>query len=119
MRHDKLYLRDIVEAADAVARFTEATSQDEFVANDLVRSAVLQKLTILGEAAARLSPDLRARYPRVEWGDIVAFRNMAVHAYFGVRWETVWAAATEDTPVLRGQVAEILRKEFPQLAPDS
>jgi uncharacterized protein with HEPN domain len=41
----------------------------------------------------------------------MAFRNIAVHAYFAVQWEIVWATATDDVPVLRRQVLEILQAE--------
>ena len=41
MRREKLYLADIVEAADAVANFLGGVSNEEFLSNDLVRSAVL------------------------------------------------------------------------------
>lgn len=47
----------------------------------------------------------------MEWCDIVAFRNIAVHAYFSVQWEIVWATATDDVSVLRRQVVEILQTE--------
>jgi uncharacterized protein with HEPN domain len=47
----------------------------------------------------------------VEWHDIIAFRNIAVHAYFAVQWEIVWATTTDDVPVLRRQVIEILQRE--------
>ena len=52
-------------------------------------------------------------HPEVEWADIVAFRNIAVHAYFGVQWPIVWVAATEDAPALREQVSRILATEYP------
>jgi len=42
----------------------------------------------------------------------VAFRNILVHAYFGVDWEVVWIAATKEAPALRKQVSEILKTEF-------
>jgi uncharacterized protein with HEPN domain len=47
----------------------------------------------------------------VEWHAIIAFRNIAVHAYFAVQWEIVWATTTDDVPVLRRQVIEILQRE--------
>jgi len=47
----------------------------------------------------------------VEWRDIVAFRNIAVYAYFAVQWGIVWATATDDVPMLRRQVMEILQTE--------
>ncbi|MBL7141449.1 MAG: DUF86 domain-containing protein [Planctomycetes bacterium] len=108
MRREALCLRDIVEAADAVGRFVADTTEDEFAGDEVLRSAVLQKLTVIGEAASRLSRDFRAAHPSIPWADIIAFRNIAVHAYFSVDWSIVWVAATEDAPRLRRQLAEIL-----------
>ena len=82
-----------------------------FLASELHKAATLQKLTVIGEAAARLSHTFREAHPQVEWRDIIAFRNIAVHAYFAVQWDIVWATATDDVPVLRRQVLEILQAE--------
>ncbi|MBV8855475.1 MAG: DUF86 domain-containing protein [Acidobacteria bacterium] len=112
MRRDDLYLSDIVEAAESIAAFLSGRGRDSFLQDDLLRSAVLHKLTVIGEAAARVSEDLRVRHPEVEWPDIVGFRNIAVHAYFVVDWSIVWETATQDAPQLRGQVLEILKSEF-------
>jgi uncharacterized protein with HEPN domain len=106
-----LYLADMIEAADDIAAFVGGMGRESFPGNNLVRSAVLQKLTIIGEAAARLSPELRNRHPETEWADIVAFRNIAVHAYFTVDWSIVWVAATQDAPALRQRAAGILASE--------
>lgn len=111
MRRDELYLSDIVEATDSINAFLSGRSREDFLTDDLVRSAVLHKLTVIGEAAARLSAELRARHTDIEWSDIVGFRNIAVHAYFAVDWAIVWVAATQDAPRLRRQVAEILSTE--------
>jgi len=112
MRREKLYLTDIVEAADAIQLFLRDVSQDAFLQNDLVRSAVLQKLTIIGEAAARLPSELHTRYPDIEWPDIIGFRNIAVHAYFSVDWSIVWVTATQDVPTLKRQIGDILSSEY-------
>jgi uncharacterized protein with HEPN domain len=77
----------------------------------MLRSAVVQKLAVIGEAAARVSEDLRGRHPEVPWPQIVAFRNILVHAYFGIDWDIVWRAATNRCPVLRDQVAALLTAE--------
>lgn len=113
MRRDELYLGDIVEAADAVTEFLAGVREDEFVDSDLLRSAVLQKLIVIGEAAARISSDLRSEHPEVPWADVIAFQNIAVHAYFSVQWSIVWITATQDVPPLREQVARILSTDNP------
>jgi len=108
MRHDHLYLEDIVEAANAIDGFVQNVSREEFIESDLIRSAVLQKLLIIGEAAARLSKPFLQEHPDAPWKDIVGFRNIAIHAYFSVDWKVVWVAATKDAPLLRKMVQDIL-----------
>jgi uncharacterized protein with HEPN domain len=114
MRRERLYLADIVEAADAIAVFLEGSQRARFLTDDLVRSATLHKLTIIGEAAARLPRSFCDAHSEVPWSDIVAFRNIAVHSYVAVDWQIVWTAAAEDAPRLRHQIAAILAREFPE-----
>lgn len=112
MRPEKLYLTDIVEAAKAISRFVMGENYYVFEQNEMMNSAVLQKLTVIGEAASRLSKEFTNRYPEIPWVDIIAFRNIAVHEYFAIRWDIAWTAATEEVPVLKDQVEKILREEF-------
>jgi len=72
----------------------------------------LHKLTIIGEAAARLPEDFRARHSEIEWSGIVGFRNIVVHAYFAVDWQIVWVAATQEAQQLKEQVRQILANEY-------
>lgn len=111
MRRELLYLQDILEAADAISRFLAGVEAGAFLSDELRQSAVLQKLAVIGEAAARIPDNFRERYPAVPWRDIVAFRNIGVHAYFAVDWQIVWTTAKEDVPALRQQVAAILASE--------
>jgi uncharacterized protein with HEPN domain len=108
MRPDRLYLEDVLAAAAAIAAFIDGRDATSFAADDMARSAVLFKLIVIGEAASKFSRDLRTQHADLAWQDIVAFRNLAVHAYFGVDWEIVWTTATEDVPPLRERVAAIL-----------
>ena len=108
MRRDELYFADIVAAADAVAGFLAGVEEEDFAGNDLLRSAILQKLIVIGEAAGRVSAEAQSRYADIPWSEIVAFRNIAIHAYFSVDWSIVWTTAIEEVPVLRGQVVRIL-----------
>jgi uncharacterized protein with HEPN domain len=53
MRREELYLRDIVEAANHIAGFIAGLDPPGFQESELVRSAVVQKLAIIGEAYNR------------------------------------------------------------------
>ena len=67
MRHEILYLTDIVEAADHISEFIAGTDFQAFQQSELLRSAVVQKLAVIGEAAARVSEELQTRQPEVPW----------------------------------------------------
>lgn len=73
MRHESLYLTDILEAADHIAEFIDGIDFQAFLESELLRSAVVQKLAVMGEAAGRLSEDLRSRHPQVPWPQVIAF----------------------------------------------
>lgn len=111
MRREILFLTDIVDAADHVAGFVEDITLEQFEQSELVRSAVAQKLAIIGEAAGRISTELKIRATEIPWPRIVAFRNLLVHAYFGIDWVEVWQVAKHRCPDLRDQVARILAEE--------
>ena len=67
MRHESLYLNDIVEAADHIAEFVAGANFQAFQESEMLRSAVVQKLGVIGEAAARVSADVTSRHPEVPW----------------------------------------------------
>jgi uncharacterized protein with HEPN domain len=97
MRREELYLRDIVEASGYIAQFVSGLDRPGFQASELVPSAVVQKLAVIGE---------------VLWPKIVAFRNILVHSYFGIDWDEVWRAATKESPFLQAQIEMILQSEL-------
>jgi uncharacterized protein with HEPN domain len=99
-QRDEQWIADILEAARAISAFLEGIDQEAFLASDLIQSAVLNKLTIIGEAANQVSPELKAQLPDVPWRPIIGFRNIIVHAYFQINWDTVWVAASERAPEL-------------------
>ncbi len=112
MRREELYLRDIIEAADSIAQFLSDVDKQTLLENDLLQRAVLQKLTLIGEATNRLPANFKDRHREVNWADIVTFRNIAVHAYFDVDWSIVWVTATVDAPQFRSDVVRILSTEY-------
>lgn len=111
MRRDQQRLNDILEALDWIAKATAGRTEAEFLADEILCYAVAQRLTVIGEAVARLTAEITARHNSVPWLDIVGLRNILVHEYFGIYWPLVWQTAVDHAPVLRVQVAEILRTE--------
>ncbi|MBN1991715.1 MAG: DUF86 domain-containing protein [Anaerolineae bacterium] len=112
MRSEQQYLADMVEAAEAIARFVADIDRETFLADELRQSAVMQKIGVIGEAAGKISPEFRQRHPEVEWPVIVGMRNILVHSYFSVKQGIIWQTATQAVPDLRVKVARVLTQEF-------
>lgn len=79
-----------MEALDWIAHAVCGRTEAGFLADETLCYALAQRLTTVGEAVARLSPELKAQYGSVPWEDIVALRNTLVHEYFGIYWPLVW-----------------------------
>ena len=114
MQREILYLRDIVRAADSIEQFLRGVDRDVFLNSDLLQSAVLHKMAIIGEAVACLPKALCETHHDVPWRNITRFRNIVVHAYFGISWERVWDLALKEVPILKRQIQTILATDYGQ-----
>ena len=112
MRSDALYLNDILDAIEAIEQFTQNCHEASFLQSDLIQSAVLQKLSIVGEAAARLSDQTKDSNPEIPWKEISGFRNIAVNANFSVDWSIVYTTVTDDLPVLKQAIRTLLNRSI-------
>lgn len=108
MRSEKLYLQDIIAACDAIEIFIAGLTKDVVLNNDLILSAVLRKLEIIGEASSRLSPELHSNHTEVEWNKIIGFRNILAHQYFSCDLDLTWEVAANRVGPLKNQVKAIL-----------
>jgi uncharacterized protein with HEPN domain len=116
MRDDRQRLLDILEAAKLLQSFQEGRSRSELGRERLLQSGFLHQLFVIGEAASRISPSLKERYPVIPWRAISGFRNYIAHEYFSLDLDIVWQTVIADVPELTIQVEEILRQEDSQNA---
>lgn len=89
-RDYKLYLGDLLEASERIQEYTKNMSLSDFERSNITIDAVVHNLEVIGEAARRLPPEIKARSPEVEWPKIVALRNILAHEYFGVNTKIIW-----------------------------
>jgi uncharacterized protein with HEPN domain len=86
------------ERAERILRSVEA-GREASMSCEQIQDAVIRNLEIIGEAAKRVPPELRAELPHVDWPAIGAMRNILAHDYVDVDLEEVWNTATQDVPV--------------------
>lgn len=100
MRRDDAYLLDILTAARKVLRYSEALSGESFQEDGLFQDAIVRNLQIIGEAAQRISPELKSAHPELPWAPMAGMRNRLVHEYFRIDVGRVWQTVQEDIPAL-------------------
>lgn len=108
---DKERLGHILDSILEIESAVEGFEKDAFLANHVVRIAVVKWLEIIGEAANYISIDVKSNKPLLPWAQIIGFRHVAVHEYFGVEFELVWKIVKDDLPLLKKEI-EHLYKEF-------
>lgn len=102
------YAEDIMDAVSKVEKFTKDMEYEDFVRDDKTIFAVIRALEIIGEAAKRLPPSVKNRYPAIPWKDIAGMRNKLTHEYFGVNLKVVWSTVKQDIPALRSLIQKLL-----------
>ena len=83
------------------ARLIVGNDVASVLAADMMRTrALVNCFTEIGEAAARLTPQGRARVGSVPWRQIVGMRNIIVHVYWGIDLAELVKTVRDDLPVL-------------------
>ena len=87
MRDQGIYLEHILECIGRVQRYT-AGGLESLVADQMVQDAVMRNLQVLAESCMRMSSEIRDRRKEIDWRGISAFRNVIVHDYLDLDWQT-------------------------------
>lgn len=107
MKSDCLYLQHILDSIAAIEDYV-SDGEDSFLQERIIQDAVIRNFEIIGEAANRLTPELRENAP-VPWKRIIAFRNRLIHAYWGVDLVLVWDVIRNELPSLKFEAERLLR----------
>ena len=97
-RSDADLADDIREASRRIAAYLGDLTYTDFLADTKTQDSVIRNLEIVGEAARRVSNDLRARTPGLPWKSMADMRNRLIHGYFGVDLDVVWKVARDELP---------------------
>ncbi len=107
MKQDRVYLVHILEMIANISELT-ASGREAFLAAKHDRAAVLHYLQTMAESTQRLSDEIKAAHPEVDWKAISGFRNRLVHGYLSVNMDIVWSVIQDYLPGLRSAAEAML-----------
>ena len=109
---DKNRFLHILDAISEIESYLHNLSPIQFFDSSLIRNATLMQIQIIGEATSHISDSLKAKYPHIEWKQIIGTRNIIAHEYFGIDFDIVWNIAYYKLPIYKDQVKSILKTLF-------
>lgn len=107
IRNYRLFIDDILEAIAKIERYTKDKTFEDFSRSEMTVDAVVRNFEIIGEAAGNIPKTFQDKYPFVEWKEMVGFRNVLIHDYFGIDIESVWDTVNKNIPLLKEHVLQM------------
>ena len=108
------FLRHIEHECGFVFQIANGKTKEELFGNEILSKALCRSLEIIGEATKKLPVEFKDQHPQIEWGEIAGMRDVIIHDYFGIDYETVWSTITKDIPDLRREIKRIIEIESPK-----
>lgn len=96
------------DAATEAKRFAEGKNRVDLDTDRMLVLAIIKDVEIIGEAASKVSSDVRDAHPQIPWRAIIDMRNHLTHGYFNVDYDQVWSTLQDDLPPLIQQLTAIL-----------
>lgn len=98
MRRELLLLDEMIDTAQQAQTLAAGQTVQSLSDDRQRRDALLWNFTVLGEAAAQIPDDVKARYSDVPWQQPSRLRNRIVHGYWSIDLDILIATATEQLP---------------------
>jgi uncharacterized protein with HEPN domain len=108
MKNNQLYFSNIQECIQNIETYTK-DGEESFKQNRMIQDAVIRNFEIIGEATKRISNEIKDTYPHVPWRKIAGFRDVLIHDYLRIDLEEVWLIVTDDLPLLKADIEQIIK----------
>lgn len=107
-RHDdQTNISDMLGHAREAVDMLGNDSLEVFGKDRVKQLAVTRLIEIIGEAANRVSPEMRRKNPGIAWQAIIGMRNRLIHGYDVIDYDLLWNTVIHDLPLLITSLEEL------------
>jgi len=78
----------------------------------MLELSLIRLIEIVGEAAARISPQGRQQYDTIPWLQVIGMRNRLIHGYDHIDLDILWDTIEVDLPPLIKSLDAILEDKL-------
>jgi len=110
---DDITLRQILDFSREARNFVLGIDESTFSNDRLRYLAVTRLVSMVGEAATRLSQEKRKQLSQIPWRQIIAMRNVLIHLYHRIDDPALWKILMSDLPQL---IEELDKLDLPEEA---
>ena len=108
IKNDNYYAKKIIENIDAIEKYVEGKSYEQFVKDGELTDAVMFRFVQLIENISNISKEFKDKNNHIPWGKIIGFRNGIVHEYGKTDFLIVYETATQDLYDLKSTFSDLL-----------
>ena len=107
-KDDRIRLQHMLDVANEALGFIQDKHRSDLDKGRMLVLSLVKELEIIGEAASKVSDEIRSQNSAIPWQDISGMRNRLIHAYFDVNLDVIWSTVTKDLPFLKAELEKIL-----------
>jgi len=107
----RMRIEDILQSIAVIQEYTQGMTLESFARDRKTVDAVLRNITIIGEAAGHVPPEVADAHPEIPWRVMRDFRNVVVHVYFGIQLSILWNTIQSDMPPLVAPLKQLLERD--------
>jgi uncharacterized protein with HEPN domain len=108
-RKDRGCLLAVLDSIEKILEYVkDISSAKDYFRSSMAFDATLMNFINIGEMTDRVSKELKALHPEIDWQLMKDFRNLVAHDYLGVDAEEVWQIIKNDLPSLENAIKKIL-----------
>jgi len=81
-QHDDIVrLQHMLEHAQEAVAMIESKDRTNLQHERMLELSLIRLIEVVGEAAARVTPECQEKYPSIPWPQVVSMRNRLIHGY--------------------------------------